>query len=530
MPVPRWLHGGSGASVSLERLGAGADAAGWLHSVRQQNAMLEKIRQTILERRLLAPRERVLVGVSGGPDSVALLDALAALAPEFGWRLHMAHFNHRLRGAESDGDEVFVRELAASYDLPFSTGGGDVRTFAMKAKLSIEDAARRLRHGFFQDTARALGLEKLALGHNADDQVETLLQRLLRGAGTRGLAAIHASNRLANVVVVRPLLDAWKTEILAYVRQRDLKFREDASNRDTRFQRNKIRHELIPALERDYNPSLKLLLHQTAEILAAEDEWMEAEAARVFEGGGKRSGHAPLRIGRLMREHIAVQRRAIYRWLLDNGVGGAVDFATVETLRRMAASGQPGRLALTEKTCVSWSEDRLELEKAKGGKGKAEREGRKAEDEGAATWRVNLPGVTEIPDLGVVVEVELATGDRVPKVGGVANPKSNPESVRGGIRNPTSLEEWLDADVVGGTLAVRTRRPGDRFRPIGMTAAKKLQDIFVDLKIPVLQRRRTPLLVAGNGEICWIAGYRIGEKFKITAATARALRICVRPQ
>ena len=485
--------------------------------------MLEKIRQTMLERRLLAPRERVLVGVSGGPDSLALLDALAALAPEFGWRLHVAHFNHRLRGAESDGDEAFVREMAGGYGLPFSAGGGDVRAFAAEAKLSIEDAARRLRHGFFQDTARALGVEKLALGHNADDQVETLLQRLLRGAGTRGLAAIHASNRLGGVIVVRPLLDAWKTEILGYVRQRGLKFREDSSNRDLQFQRNKIRHELIPALERDYNPALKTLLHQTAEILAAEDEWMEAEAACVFEGGREKMGRATLQVGRLLREHLAVQRRAIYRWLLDNDVGAAVDFETVETVRRMAEGGQPARLTLTEEARVSRIEDRLVLEKTRGGR-------RKTEDEGTATWRLKVPGVTEISALGVVVEVELATGGRVPKPGAVANPKSNPKSVRGKIRNPKSLEEWIDADAIGGALAVRTWRPGDRFQPIGMMAAKKLQDIFVDEKTPVQLRHRTPLFLAINSEICWVAGYRIGEKFKITAATARAVRICIRPQ
>ncbi len=485
--------------------------------------MLEKIRQTILERRLLAPRERVLVGVSGGPDSLALLDALAALAPEFGWRLHVAHFNHRLRGADSDGDEAFVHETAGGYGLPFSAGGGDVRAFAAEAKLSIEDAARRSRHGFFQDTARALGLEKLALGHNADDQVETLLQRLLRGAGTRGLAAIHASNRLGDVIVVRPLLDVWKTEILGYIRQRGLKFREDSSNRDLQFQRNKIRHELIPALERDYNPALKPLLHQTAEMLAAEDEWMEAEAARVFGGGKKKAGRVTLQTGRLLREHLAVQRRAIYRWLLDNDVGAAVDFETVETLRRMAASGQPAQLTLTEEARVLWTEDRLEMEKSEGGRRKVGKGGLKAESEGATTWRLKVPGVTEIPALGIVVEVELAMGSRVPKPRAVANPKSK-------IQNPKSLEEWLDADAIGGTLAVRMWRPGDRYQPIGMTTAKKLQNIFVDEKTPVQLRHRTPLFLAINSEICWVAGYRIGEKFKITAATARAVRICIRPQ
>lgn len=473
--------------------------------------MLEKVSQTISERRLLARGERLLVGVSGGPDSVALLDALAALAPEFGWKLHVAHFNHQLRGADADADEAFVRELAAGYGLPFTAGRGDVRAFATEQKLSIEDAARRLRHGSFQETARSLGLAKLALGHTADDQVETLLQRLLRGAGTRGLAAIHASNQLGALTVVRPLLDVWKTELLDYIRQRGLNFRQDASNWDPQFQRNRIRHELIPALERDYNPALKPLLHQTAEMLDAEDEWLDAEAARVL-GSGK-----PLAVSRLLREHVAIQRRAIYRWLLEHDAGAAVDFATVEALRRMATSGRPTRLTLAGGARVAREGDALALERMRSSNQYSVTSNQSAET------RLAVPGTTAVPALGIVIEVKVVTGKSVPKSGTLQKHKS--ETI-----NLESPQEWLDADAVGDTLTLRCWRPGDRFQPIGMKSAKKLQDIFVDQKMPVTQRRRTPLLVATNGEICWPVGCRIGETFKITAATRRALRICIRAQ
>ncbi|MCX6899487.1 MAG: tRNA lysidine(34) synthetase TilS [Verrucomicrobia bacterium] len=472
----------------------------------------------ILERRLLARGERLLVGVSGGPDSVVLLDVLSALAPEFGWKLHVAHFNHRLRGADADADEAFVRELAAGYGLPFTTGKGDVRALAASQKLSIEDAARRLRHGFFQGTARALSLAKLALGHTADDQAETLLQRLLRGAGTRGLAAIHVSNRLGALTVVRPLLDVWKNEVLGYIQQRGLRFRQDASNWDPQFQRNKIRHELIPMLERDYNPALKTLLHQTAEMLAAEDEWLDAEAARVLKIRGQKAKGTALAVGRLLREHVAIQRRAIYRWLLENGVGAAVDFETVETLRRMAGSGRPKRLTLAGDARVSRKDDWLELEKTRGKGQRSEARGQLTEE------RLAIPGTTEVPVFGVVVEVEEVMGKRIPKTFAGSRQRSR------SLRLPYSTEEWLDADAVGDGLTLRQWRPGDRFQAIGMVAAKKLQDIFVNEKIPVTQRWRTPLLVAASGEICWIASYRIGEKFKITTATRRALRIHIRPQ
>ena len=479
--------------------------------------MLEKVRQMILERRMLARGERLLVGVSGGPDSVALLDALAALAPEFGWQLHVAHFNHQLRGAEADADESFVRDLAGGCGLPFVAGRGDVRAFAAGGKLSMEDAARRLRHGFFQDTARTLGLVKLALGHTADDQAETLLQRLLRGAGTRGLAAIHAANRLGGIAVVRPLLNVWKTEVLGYVRQRGLEFRQDASNWDPQFQRNKIRHELIPALERDYNPAIRALLHQTADMLGAEDEWLDAEVARVMEGRGRKTEGAVLAVERLLREHVAIQRRVICQWLLENDACAAVDFETVETLRKMAGSARVARWTLAGGAHVSRKDDALVLEPKEAG-------GQRFVAGGlSAVMPLTVPGTTEVPEFALVVEVEIVTGGAVPKPGAVARPGTR-------TRNPKVLEEWLDADAVGGALALRNWQPGDRFQPIGMKRTKKLQDIFVDEKTSVTQRRRTPLLVASDGRICWLVGYRIGEGFKITSTTRRALRILIHEQ
>ncbi|MBI5397505.1 MAG: tRNA lysidine(34) synthetase TilS [Verrucomicrobia bacterium] len=469
------------------------------------DVMLEQVRQVILERWLLARGEAVLVGVSGGPDSVALLDALAALAPEFGWRLRVAHFNHHLRGRASDADERFVRGLAEDYGLPVSVGGGDVRAFAAKQKLSIEDAARRMRHGFFAEVAATCGIRKLALGHTADDQVETLLQRLLRGAGTHGLAAMHWSNRLGELTVVRPMLGVWKAEALDYLKQRGLKFRRDHTNRDTTFQRNRIRHKLLPLLEREFNPAVKAVLHQTAEMLAAEDEWLEAQAVQK---GRRRKAELPVKL--LQRKHVAVQRRMIYRWLLANDAGAAVDFQTVEALRRMAGQGKPRCVTLTASVEAVRQADRLELRKS-------EVRSRKPEDGGVPPeWRLDVPGKTEVAALGVVVEVAVAAGKLIPKLATLAIPRSG--------------EVWLDADAVGDALTVRTWRAGDRFQPIGMQAEKKLQDIFTDEKVPAAQRRQTPVFVAADGGICWVAGYRIGERFKLTGATRRALRVRVRPR
>lgn len=474
----------------------------------------------ILARGLLARGERVLVGVSGGPDSVALLDALVALQPEFDWQLHIAHFNHHLRGDESDQDEEFVRELAEDYELPCATSGADVRTWAESRKLSLEDAARRLRRAFYQQEAETLGITKLALGHNADDQVETLLQRLLRGAGTHGLAAMAPMGKLAAITIVRPMLAVWKTEILDYLRQRELPFRQDSSNLDTHFQRNKIRHELLPMLEKDYNPALKTLLHQTSEILAAEDEWLESEAARLL--NKCRPEPHTLLIAPLLKAHLAVRRRAIYRWLLDRDAPEtplSVDFWTIETLCRMAASGRPTRLALTADFDVMRTEDRLELLRI-------------GSDPPASALEkleqlVRIPGETNITALALHVETSIETDENIPNV---ADTPALWHEAKDSFQFALEFEEWFDAGAVGDELTVRLWRPGDRFQPIGMQESKKLQDIFVDEKVPPTQRRRTPLFVAANGEICWVFGYRIGEKFKLTEHTTRALRLRVRPR
>lgn len=238
--------------------------------------------------RLAAPDAPLLVGVSGGPDSVALLHALTTL----GYRPHVCHFNHRWRGAASDADARFVRALAGKLGLTVSIGA---RTVAHN-----EDAARRARLAFFGQVARKTGIRTLALAHTADDQVETFLLRLLRGAGLTGLVAMRADRQLGTLRVIRPLLNVTRKEVLAYLAARKLMWRDDATNAERQFLRNRIRHELLPLLERNYNPGIRAVLRRTTEILRAEAD----------------------------REPAAWQRREIRRLL------GAVSFDRVESVRR----------------------------------------------------------------------------------------------------------------------------------------------------------------------------------------------------
>ena len=369
---------------------------------------------------LLPVSEPLLIGVSGGADSVALLHGLV----ELGYRPHVCHLNHRWRGAASDADAQFVQALAGKLGLPVTIGARKVA--------HAEAAARCARQEFFERVAKKTGLRTLVLAHTADDQVETFLLRLLRGAGPTGLGAMWPDRQIGRVRVVRPLLDVTRQEVLAYLAKHQLAYREDASNADRRFLRNRVRHELLPLLERDYNPGIRTVLRRTAEILRAE------------------AGQEP----------AAWQRREIRRQL------GAVSFQQVEETRK--------RLP--------------------------------------AKWPLNMPGKTVIRELGVVLECAGSTAPFRKRQGGVKPPHS---------------KDYLDAEALGPRPFVRTWRDGDRFQPLGMTGQKKIQDFFVDVKVPRQERGRVPLLCATDGRIALVVGCRLAEPFKVTLVTKRVLRLKV---
>jgi tRNA(Ile)-lysidine synthase len=373
----------------------------------------------------LTPGEPLLIGVSGGADSVALLDALV----QSGYRPHVCHLNHQWRGAESEADAESVRELAGQYGLSVTIESHKVA--------SDEDAARQARLAFFE----SIGIPTVALAHTADDQVETFLMRLIRGAGLDGLAGMWPERQIGSLRIIRPLLAVTRKEVLEYLRARGLKYREDSSNANRQFLRNRIRHELLPLLERDYNPGIRDVLRRTAEILRAE----------------------------AVGDPVAAERRSIRQ----------LSFEQVEALRKLAT-----------------------------------KEGWKTTEQ----WPLNLTGETVIQQLGVMVIVGEHGGT------GLRACRADPAQA-GTPVPPSGNEERFDADALGDGLFVRTWQAGDRFQPLGMTGEKKLQDFFVDEKIPRRQRGRIPLLCAADGRIAWVVGYRIGEPFKVTAQTRHVLRI-----
>jgi len=432
--------------------------------------MLSKVQATLAK--MLEPGEALLVGVSGGADSVALLDALV----KSGWRPHVCHLNHQLRGPASDADAEFVRDLARHYGL--------TNTIEWQKVAGDEDGARRARHEFFAKVAAQTGIRKLALAHTADDQVETFLLRLLRGAGVPGLIGIWPERQLGTLRVIRPMLKVRRVEVLEYLSAQALKYREDASNTDTRFTRNRIRHELLPMLERDFNPAVREVLLHTAEILRDEDFYLLHHVAQRFYMTVCQND--AVNVKALANCPVAIQRRVLRFWLGGDAESApSFTFDQIEAVRHAALGDSPGAAVDLPYELVAYREyewlrkaQRSELEPIRG------------------RWPLSLEGETTIGELGV----KFVIGEE---------------------------GERFDADALGGSLFVRTWENGDRFQPLGMSGEKKLHDFFVDEKVPRRQRGRVPLVCAADGRIAWVVGHRIAEPFKVTERTRRVVRVGV---
>lgn len=421
---------------------------------------------------------------------MVLLAVLHELAGGHGWKLCVAHFNHQLRGRASDGDERLVQLTATKLGLPFAVGRGDVKLFAKERGISVEMAARELRHQFLAQTARRLRCPAVALAHHADDQVELFFLRLLRGSSGEGVAGMKWSSPSPvrrSARLVRPLLAVSKLELLEFARANKIRFREDATNVSRDMLRNRVRHELLPVLREKFQPALNRTVLRLMELVGAEAEVVEA-LAREWLGKSSRN-RAWARLA------LAVQRRVIQIQLQRLKV--TPDFELVERLRL-----QPGKL-------VSAAPQKFLVREASGRVKRVVAENRAFD---STARKLNLTASSGVLFGGLEVKWKFAPSR------GLVRPKPVPQC------------EFFDADQVGAKVVLRHWRPGDRFQPIGMKTAVKLQDWFTNQKIPAPRRRELWLATTATGEIFWVEGLRIGEGFKLTAATRKLLvwRWCVR--
>lgn len=446
--------------------------------------LLRRLIETLRREAGLRESEGIVVAVSGGMDSMVLLDLLHRAAPVLEMRLVVAHGHHGLRPAEADGDQALVHEQAMARGLPFVCESLPVLSEAENSGESIEMAGRRLRHDFLARTALASGCRRIALAHHADDQVELILLRLLRGAGGEGLGGMtlcSPSPSASEIDLIRPLLSLPRDALTAYAQEQGLKWREDSSNQDIKFLRNRIRHGLLPLLQNEYQPEVRDILARSAAITAAEADFTRREGLRWL------SSHPRVAFDSL---HEAVQRAVIRQQLWKLGVVG--NFHLVERLRvgQEPVSG-PNHVLLVRT------------------------------EAGILERREALP--SQISDS---LPLLVSDGGGGVAFGGAAFEwtvsRGNPGEPLGGR---DSGWEWFDADRVGQRILLRHWGAGDRFQPLGLGRSARLQNLFVNRKVPAPRRRTLVVAVTDSGELFWVESLPPGENFKVTEWTRRRLGI-----
>lgn len=444
--------------------------------------LVELAHSALRRHRLWPERGPLVVAVSGGLDSVVLLRVLSQLGPAAGVPLVIAHANHGLR-EEAEAEAAFVAHLATQYALPLICERLPVRAAAGKSRESIEMTARRLRHAFLVRAAEAYRAQRIAVAHHAGDQAELFLLRLLRGAGGGGLGGMRPcspSPADPRFELVRPFLEVSRDLLRDYAAVHGITHCEDASNADVRIPRNRVRHKLLPLLRREYSPAVDTLLLRTGELLGAEAEFVQGEARRWLQASRRRP------FGSLA---IALQRAIIREQLW--ALGHAADFELVERLRL-----HPESVAVGPEKTLQLSAGHLD----------------------STSRRPPSFSSAELP-----VSLEAHSGQF--QFGAAEIIWNRTRSSAAPPRRPPPGRELFDAATVGPNITVRHWRPGDRFRPLGLPGPAKLQDLFVNRKIPAARRRELVVATTSAGEIFWVEGLPPGELFKVSAATTQRLRL-----
>jgi tRNA(Ile)-lysidine synthase len=463
-------------------------------------ALIERVYRTVEDHGLASSGDHVLVAVSGGADSCALLWLLDRLRGRLGIDLSVAHVNHRLRGAASDGDAAFVADLARRLTLPFTVRDLDIAACRSPGE-SLEMAARRARYAALRDMAEEMGAAHAATGHTRDDQAETLLLKLLRGAGPGGLTGIGYETVLDGLPVIRPALDCARVDLVHLLGHEHWTWREDATNQDRTFLRNRVRHDILPYLESSVSGPLRESLVRLTRRLAQDETYLRDQAhARIAEGGD-RASPAALPAAVLRDAPAALQARMVMGWLRTCGVAeSAVTRDLIERVLRLADDEAGTRAApIDEGLWVERRYGNLVVEVA---------------ETGEVSFRetIPVPGSVDVADAGLRVVAWVGRGleDRPSKALG-----------EWPARGTVALSS-LGAD----TLTVRNWLPGDRIRPLGLGGSVKLQDLFVNEKFPRPRRRGYPV-VECRGELVWVPGYRIAEGWQVRSPEAPSLRLVV---
>jgi len=486
--------------------------------------LVAKVRDAIDRHGLLAEGDTVVVGVSGGPDSLCLLHVLKRLCPDYGISLHVAHLNHSIRGHEAEVDALYVAKIAAQWDIPCTVRAVDVPDLAERAGLALEEGARRARYGFLAYVRRRVGGETVAVGHHADDQVETVLMHFLRGAGLsglRGMAPLSYIDGLDTTLgeaeddeppkavdsrlrLIRPLLSVSRSEIENYCRAHNLEPRHDATNLDTTYLRNRIRHELIPLLQ-TYNRNIRQIVQRTSRLVSDDQDVLRAVIAAAWPAVLLTQQPEAVSLDRVaLSAHLVGMRRALIREGIRQVRGSLTDIGWVHVDNAVAllegAVGAsidlPGDLRIVldyDRLTIATSSYRRQFEPWPHVRGEI---------------ALRVPGSVLMANGWTVTACTVLVQDL-------------PIDWR---HNADRYRAYLDARNISDALILRSRRDGDSFVPLGMDHHQKLHDFMVNNKIPRSERDMVPLLTVGT-QICWVVGWRIDSRFAVTDDTESVLLV-----
>lgn len=465
-----------------------------------QEQLGQRVLGFIQENQLVSSQHCLLVAVSGGADSVCLLHILVKLREELGIRLHIAHLNHQLRGAESEADAHYVADLAYRLDIPATIEQRDVKAYQAQQRISLEEAAREVRYTFLAQAAKSIGANRVAVGHTADDHIETILMHLIRGTGTRGLRGLQPSSRWqssgSSLTIIRPLLPVSRQETADYCQNHQLMPRIDASNLSLSPLRNRIRHQLMPLLE-SYNPRVAEALLRTARIAGDDLAFFDKEIDRLWGKIVQKQGNTITLDKEGFLELPSALKRYLLRRAIENLLGNLKDIESRHIEEIMDALAKPAgkRLSLPGGLIFSIEYNRYLMGSEPAALSPFPILG--------AELPLKLPGETVLP--GWRIKATIISREQM-------------------TAKDEDFTAYLDYDKTGDKLLVRPRQPGDRFQPLGMNQPKKLGEFMIDAKIPSAWRQRIPI-VCSPQHILWVVGWRIDERVKVSDNTKQILRL-----
>jgi tRNA(Ile)-lysidine synthase len=464
-------------------------------------SIIDQTTQTIKRFEMIAPGDRVLVAVSGGPDSVALFCALNSIKTRLEISLAIAHLNHGIRPLEADKEAAFVRQMARNHNTPCYHS----KITLDRHRGALEERARKERYAFLSQTARSNGYTKIALGHQADDNAEAVLMNLMRGAGVRGIGGIPP---VRDRWIIRPFIDIRRHQILDYLETQHMAYIQDASNEDIRFTRNRIRHQLLPMLEENFNKDIVGTLNRMAVHCRDEEAWFRDHLFPLFSSAQEpmSDGSLVLNLAKMADNHPAIQRRLI-RYALEHWQGHLQRLAAVhvDAVLGMISKGKEAQLNLPDGLVAQCANGCLQFFF------QSERE--LSEPTSPVQYAHTIHSKKDLP---ASISIPACDGKML------LNMMQTPPPEEWVL--PKLNRAWLDAESISFPLVIRNARPGDRIAPLGMQGSQKLKEVFINANVPRQKRWTTPMVIS-NDQVVWVAGLRRSRLHLVTDATKNVLAL-----